>query len=55
MGKSRETVFGLTFQRDFQCQSLNSSLRPNSTVIKYIFTGIDRNGLNYQNAQSGGL
>ena len=26
MGKSRETVFGLTIQRDFQCQSLKSSL-----------------------------
>ena len=31
MRKIRESVFGLTFQRDFQCQPLKSSLRHNST------------------------
>ena len=31
MGKSCETVFGLTLYRDVQCQSLKSSLRHNST------------------------
>ena len=32
MGKSCEFVFGLTFQMDFQCQSLKSSLPWGATL-----------------------
>ena len=43
MGKSRETVFGLTFQRDFQCQSLKSSLlhKINSTDMDKMIKACD--------------